>query len=162
MKIMTTHELYPMLRSDPEKYPLMILNPKISQSEIKFLRVDFHIYPVQHKGKTYDGMVPNIYKRDLRKIMTAYPEKRAELEEKWPIPEEGIYDGIVTINGKTLMLFQKGLHRLIKQAQKDTYMTDTIRYEGRVRSGVVCAYLEPFGDIDLEPMTTKIIGVVPK
>ena len=142
MKLLTHEQMFWRIKNNPQKYPLMLLNPRLHNRIVKRLEHNFFIYPVEYKAKTLDGMVMNYYKRDPNTIKQKSAEMSDNLKAKLSYPENenfSIYDEMVKTSESTyLMLFTPKLPSRIKNDEKMKYMTDVIRHKGRYRSGVIC------------------------
>lgn len=143
--VISTAEMKQKLLLEPQKYPLMLFNKSVSANRIDNLKRVSHIFPVQHKGLTYNGLVPNHFKPAVQvvhdKLAHAYSEQKEALERH-------IFEEVVEIGQDTFMLFSNG--DVVDQYGR-LFIVKEVMYDHEIRVGVLCAYHQGVGDIVLKP-----------
>ncbi len=158
--ILSSDKMFNKIIVAPEKYPILVFNPKLSPQILKRHRQVFHVYPVEHNGQMLLGTVDGYYKK--MPISAKQPEKLKAYKEKRNIPDVGNpFDEIIKgPDGDDYKLFQKTFPQGIIDEMAETFWVSQIEHEVVIRRGVLCVYLTPVNltDNPLQENEVRIIG----
>ena len=158
--LLPSDEMFNKIIVAPEKYPILVFQPRLSPQILKKHRRTFHVYPVQHNGQTLHGTVDGYYKR--MPISAKQPKRLKAYKEKHNISNvSNPFDKIVeTPCGDTYKLFQKTLPKAAIDKMAETFWVSQIEDEGERRRGILCVYLKPVNltDNPLKENEVRIIG----
>ena len=158
--ILPSDKMFNKIIVAPEKYPILVFNPKLSPQILRKHRRIFHVYPVQHNGQMLHGTVDGYYKK--MPISAKQPGKLKAYKEKRNIPDVGNpFDEIIKgPDGDDYKLFQKTFPQGIIDEMAETFWVSQIEHEAEIRRGVLCVYLKPVNltDNPLQENEVRIIG----
>ena len=158
--ILPSQEMFARVIVAPEKYPILVFQPRLSLKNLKRHRQVFHVYPVQHNGQMLHGTVDGYYKR--MPISAKQPQKLKAYKKKLNIPNvSNPFDKIIKgPDGDDYKLFQKTFPQGVIDEMAETFWVSQVEYESETRRGVLCAYLKPVNltDNPLQPNEVRIIG----
>ena len=158
--ILPSDEMFNKIIVAPEKYPIMVLHPKISQRHLRQHTKVFHVFPVERRNEKLRGIVHGYYKK--MPISAKQPKKLKAYKEKRNIPDVGDpLDKIIeTPEGDHFFLYKKSLPTALVDEMAETFWVSRVEYEGEMRRGVLCVYLKPMNltDNPLEENEVRIIG----
>lgn len=148
--IMSAGDLEFAVKREPHKYIVMLLSPRIEKGKLDHFSKTFHIVKALYRGREYDGMIPNVYKRDRTEFYKAKGIDENFTRDNLNPPSTGIFEKIIDVDdGSYLQLFNPKTTAHTRKYIKSLFMTRNMRHEGRMRSGVICAHPKGLPEIKI-------------
>ena len=158
--ILSSNEMFNKIILAPEKYPIMVLHPKMKQQQLRRHTQLFHVFPVERRNEQLMGIVHGYYKK--MPVSATEPDKLEAYKEKRNISDVGDpLDKIIeTPEGDHFFLYQKSLSTSLIDEMAETFWVSQVEHEDEMRRGVLCVYLKPVNITDnpLEENEIRIIG----
>ena len=158
--VFSSQDMFNKIIVAPEKYPILVFQPRLSPHILRKHRRVFHVYPIEHNGQALHGTVDGYYKK--MPISAKQPKRLKAYKEKRNIPDVGNpFDEIIKgPDGNDYKLFQKTLPKAAIDNMAETFWVSQIEHEAEMRRGILCVYLKPVNltDNPLEENEVRIIG----
>ena len=157
--ILPSDEMFSKIIVAPDKYPIMVFHPKISQRQLRQHTKIFHVYPVERRNEQLMGIVKGYYKK--MPVSVTEPEKLKAYKEERNISDVGdpLDEIIETPEGDHFFLYQKSLPNSLVDEMAETFWVSQVEHEGEMRRGVLCVFLKPVNITD-NPLAENEIRII--